>query len=331
MQRPGWGVGVLGRLRRLKGQGFGTAVTGPRPPAPLSDETAGKAGIAKDYLTISAPKLKERIKAGAISDLKARGMMYYGFGEPGELKTDQANGTDALVRSLTGAGMGIQEAKDYAQRFAFRPVDTAADMLRKVNTLERSLKALFGEIFRNKKVSTKELEVLGERCAADVARWPTVRKGQVMPKYRTTVDGQTVEFEAANDAAAGRYVDAQVYKGKPTQAAPEAAAPPPGGDQFLEEIGTLLGPDELARIRTQSRTQGREATPETVAALSTRQGILRNFGDEVTAAAAASNLPARVPGFISAPIGAARMAFGDEGATSATSRRPLGSGGTTRG
>lgn len=156
-----------------------------------------------------------------------------------------------------------------------------------------------------------------------------------MAKYKADINGQSVEFEAANDAAAGRYIDSQLSKGgaTPKQEAPPVAEPvpptgatvsplgqgttrdlPPVSPEVSASMGALLRGDPGARERVQGFEQGRQLGPGATAGLALQQGTLRNFGDELGAAGAASGLPVGTPPILSAPIGAARMAFGDQGA-----------------
>jgi hypothetical protein len=51
-----------------------------------------------------------------------------------------------LIRGLTGAGMNIQEAQNYARRYQFSPIDTQATALSKLDDLERALRYVATEI-----------------------------------------------------------------------------------------------------------------------------------------------------------------------------------------
>jgi hypothetical protein len=139
-----------------------------------------------------------------------------------------------------------------------------------------------------------------------------------MPKYATTVNGQEITFEAANPEAAAAYIDHQILKGQPAHARPGQPdrAADMGDPKLAGDIGTLLGNDPLARTRVESQIAGRRASGGATVGLGLQQGTLRNFGDEIGAAGAASGLPTGTPPIISAPVGAARMLFGDQGAKS---------------
>jgi hypothetical protein len=123
-----------------------------------------------------------------------------------------------------------------------------------------------------------------------------------MPKYKTTVDGQEVTFEAANDAAAGRYIDGQL-KGKPTN------VPADVGPALAKDVSTLLSGDDTARERIIARTEGKKAGTGQAVGAGVQQGVLRNFADEGAGLAEASGLPVGVPLAITAPVGAARLGW----------------------
>lgn len=127
-----------------------------------------------------------------------------------------------------------------------------------------------------------------------------------MPRYRTMIGDQPFEFDAANDAAAGRLIDTERNRASSGRTELQGGQPDPVMSKYMAGV-------------FEPRTAGREAGRQTSAAgalgLGTQAGTLRNFNDEIAAAGIASGLPAGTPPILSAPVGAARMLFGDPQAT----------------
>jgi hypothetical protein len=63
------------------------------------------------------------------------------IGKPGELRRQISSGAESLLRNLTGAGMNLQEAKNYVARYEPEWNDSAETLLSKVGQLERELKS----------------------------------------------------------------------------------------------------------------------------------------------------------------------------------------------
>ena len=78
----------------------------------------------------------------------AQGRMaaHFGQGLPAEVSNMIANGAEALLRNLTGAGMSQSEASDYAQRFKYRVIDTKDTQLRKLRGLDEALRYVVTEV-----------------------------------------------------------------------------------------------------------------------------------------------------------------------------------------
>jgi hypothetical protein len=118
-----------------------------------SAEMAARLGIAskfqlsledrKDEQGNVLPGVRSRIKAGELNrDWQTALMANYYKGGPGEIRQLIDDGAEALIRMLTGAGMNLQEAADYGNRFRFRLIDNQRESLTKVNNLDDVLKSV---------------------------------------------------------------------------------------------------------------------------------------------------------------------------------------------
>jgi hypothetical protein len=116
-----------------------------RGPEKVEAELGARVGLARSFLG-EVDSIRERVKAGGLSGygLGGRGSLSaaLGTGEAGELRRKIDSGADALLRNLTGAGMGIQEANDYARRYRWSPMDTDEQRLSKLDQLERELRSV---------------------------------------------------------------------------------------------------------------------------------------------------------------------------------------------
>lgn len=107
-------------------------------PPEIGARTAMGEGFTSDFESI-----KERVKkfysGGPGGQVVRRGQMMFNTGEGGKLWADVETGKEALVRTLTGAGMAQAEAENQASRYGLSPYDTEFDALQKIERLKRDL------------------------------------------------------------------------------------------------------------------------------------------------------------------------------------------------
>lgn len=124
--------------------------TVPIPGGPgetVAAEVAGRIGLAKNFLK-NMPDIERRIEAGEVGIDNPRNHLLAigGQGAPGDLRRKIDSGADALIRMMTGAGMNIGEATDYARRYRVTPFDTKANMQSKVKGLAEELRSTATEV-----------------------------------------------------------------------------------------------------------------------------------------------------------------------------------------
>lgn len=111
------------------------------PGEKVDAEVAGRLGLARSFLG-QLPEIRKRVEAGEITGPIDAGMAKLGMGGPGEIRRQMDSGAEALLRMLTGAGMNMEEARDYTRRYRFDPTDKSATVLSKLNQLERELNSV---------------------------------------------------------------------------------------------------------------------------------------------------------------------------------------------
>lgn len=122
------------------------------PAEKLPAELAARVGLAE---TVLDPKQS----AGLVKDIEggaATGPVDYltglaGYGRSGEIRRDLLSGTDALRRMLTGAGMNMNEAAEYTERYLPRMTDNAAILADKVKQLQSELSTIRDVVQRGRK------------------------------------------------------------------------------------------------------------------------------------------------------------------------------------
>jgi len=115
-----------------------SSVTVNNLPAELGARTAMGEGFTANYDDIK--RRIEKFYDGPLGQQAVRrGQMIFNTGEGGKLWADVETGKEALVRTLTGAGMAQAEAENQASRYALSPYDTKFDALQKVERLRRDL------------------------------------------------------------------------------------------------------------------------------------------------------------------------------------------------
>jgi hypothetical protein len=119
------------------------------PGEKIPAEVAARIGLAKSFLgqledytdRAGAPQkgIRARIQEGQATGALDGPLAAFNIGQAGELKRLISSGSEALLRNLTGAGMGIAEASKYVKRYEPEWNDSAATLLSKVDQLEREL------------------------------------------------------------------------------------------------------------------------------------------------------------------------------------------------
>jgi hypothetical protein len=119
------------------------------PGEKIPAEVAARIGLAKSFLgqledytdRAGAPQkgIRARIKEGQATGALDGPLAAFNIGQAGELKRLISSGSEALLRNLTGAGMGIAEASKYVKRYEPEWNDSSETLLSKVDQLEREL------------------------------------------------------------------------------------------------------------------------------------------------------------------------------------------------
>ena len=128
---------TLSEEERLRRAGATSMTVNNLPP-----ELGARTGMGEGF-TANYDEIKERVKkfySGKPGEqLVRRGQMVFNTGEGGKLWADVETGKEALVRTLTGAGMAQAEAENQASRYGLSPYDTEFDALQKIERLYRDL------------------------------------------------------------------------------------------------------------------------------------------------------------------------------------------------
>lgn len=119
---------------------------GPGEQVPA--ELAARVGMADNFLS-QLPKIKADVAAGKVTGLVDKTGAATGYGGGAQTYRQIQSGVDALTRMLSGAGMNITEAEQYARRYLPTYADDSQSMLTKLEQLEAEL------------LSTKEMTMRG--------------------------------------------------------------------------------------------------------------------------------------------------------------------------
>lgn len=103
----------------------------------VSSETAARLGLARKFIDESQ-SIRSDIEKGKMSGID----YYLNRGDAGDLYRRIEDGSEALVRNLTGAGMNENEAKTYAARFLPGNFDGNETVLKKFDNLVKNLQAV---------------------------------------------------------------------------------------------------------------------------------------------------------------------------------------------
>lgn len=111
------------------------------PAEQIPGELAARIGLADQFLTDVAPKLRSKLATGDATGIIDRFNAGNNQASPAAgVYRDLELGTEALQRMLTGAGMNIAEAENYARRFLPTYTDNAASATAKLDQLVEALK-----------------------------------------------------------------------------------------------------------------------------------------------------------------------------------------------
>jgi hypothetical protein len=116
----------------------------------LPAEMASRVALGGKFLD-EAPAIRAKIESGMATDsITGRAKTYFNMGDQGELSRKIKSGTDALLRSLTGAGMPDAEARKYVARYELQPLDSKETALSKFDQLHDELARAEQEAFRGR-------------------------------------------------------------------------------------------------------------------------------------------------------------------------------------
>lgn len=99
-------------------------------------EIGARMGVAEGFLENYDKILKDLPTLHTVS---GRGQMAFNTGRPGEMVRQVKSGVDALTKQMTGAGMPVAEAQDYASRYIIGITDMPFDMESKMKGLKYDL------------------------------------------------------------------------------------------------------------------------------------------------------------------------------------------------
>lgn len=103
------------------------------------------------------PTIRKMIEDGALDTAKSRVQLKYGYGDPGTIKRVVQSGKDALLRSLTGAGMNLAEATEYVERYEPSIRDDRRNLLEKLDGLAQELKAAREGVLSGRRITDPAL------------------------------------------------------------------------------------------------------------------------------------------------------------------------------
>lgn len=134
----------------------GRPIAEPIPGSKLesvSSETAARVGLADKFIN-EAPTIRDAIAKG-----KMNGVDYYlNRGEAADLYRRIEDGSEALVRNLTGAGMNEEEAKAYARRYLPDSTDSTDTVLKKFDNLLSNLQAVKQRVLVGRGIASSDVQ-----------------------------------------------------------------------------------------------------------------------------------------------------------------------------
>lgn len=156
----------------------------------LPAEVAARIEMGRTYQRM-LPDIETRI--GKLNMTTDRANLLLGRGEAGSVWRDIETGRDALLRSLTGAGMSITEAQNAVDRYQISSTDKPETMIAKARNLDRDLKATEKGAIEGKSGDmvkeyrdrmAKEKAAQGDGSGAPVEPKPAPKVGTVIRGHR---------------------------------------------------------------------------------------------------------------------------------------------------
>jgi len=110
------------------------------PATQLPSEVAGKVAIIDTFFE-RAPTIDEAIKSGDFADknITSRMALATNVGQMGEINRIFKQGEDAIRRTLTGAGMAMSEADNYAAQYLPQATDSEKTIKLKYDAMTKTL------------------------------------------------------------------------------------------------------------------------------------------------------------------------------------------------
>lgn len=131
----------------------------PRDLPTLNPDTAGRMALGQTFLEAYLEPTKKIIGSGWLSSPLGRAALQGGIGEAGQVQRWVDEGSEGLVRLLTGAGMPETEAARYRARYMPSPLDSQKTMIAKVDQLERILRRTNAVVaIGHRKMTSDELD-----------------------------------------------------------------------------------------------------------------------------------------------------------------------------
>lgn len=147
-----WGVNLqTGKPALMDVDGFEKEVPG---------EIAARFGLSTDFFR-DVDFLTKQIEKGVTTGLEGQTNLALGRGAAGQVWRLASDGSDAMQRLLTGAGMPASEAENYVARFLPTFGDTKATQLDKVRNLTRRLKGIVETAARGRLPPEEVKRILG--------------------------------------------------------------------------------------------------------------------------------------------------------------------------
>ena len=202
------GIGQDGQLTLMQGGGGGSNSS-------LPAELGGRMGMGEQFLQTDVPAIQPGIERGDATGPIDYVQGVFGRGEAGNIHRRMASGADALRRGLTGAGMGVSESGEYADRYLPVWSDDAATLASKLKSLEADLNAVKNGALAGKTgnlgafLPGSQMFVTPAAPAAANGATPAPKVGDVVDNPSAIPEGATVIDESG---AAYRMVNGQLQK-----------------------------------------------------------------------------------------------------------------------
>ena len=151
--------------------------------AEIPAEVAARIGLGRAFMK-DVPSLRKEISAFTATD---RADLVLNRGKAADVWRRIESGREALVRQLTGAGMSQSEAENQTKRYQLSSTDKNETMLRKLEMLERDLKAVEEGAISGKTGTMSRQYQSGSPAPTSGAR----------PRARNPQTGQVVEYDGS--------------------------------------------------------------------------------------------------------------------------------------